>query len=276
MELFSPQEIGYASKVTREEKYSDYAAFTEKFKAKKTTDDCYTPPEIYEVIKKWVSENVRNLDGAEIVRPFFPGGDYQNFAYPDNCVVLDNPPFSRIAEIRRFYFSRGINYFLFAPALTLFSGKDLDDSFIVCGANITYENKAKIPTSFVTNMFSDDTKIYVCGNLCKMIEREDRKRLEAPALAPVRKIVYPECVTSAARLQSISKAGVDLRIKRQSVFKITRLDFQKGGDSIFGGGFLLSKSATKAKAEAEAEAKAEAKAVYKLSMREMEIIEGLK
>ena len=28
----------------------EYEQFVEKFKPKKTTDDCYTPPEIYEVI----------------------------------------------------------------------------------------------------------------------------------------------------------------------------------------------------------------------------------
>lgn len=29
-----------------------YEEFTEKFKPKKMTADCYTPPEIYEVIKQ--------------------------------------------------------------------------------------------------------------------------------------------------------------------------------------------------------------------------------
>ena len=28
----------------------EYLAFVDKFKTKKTTDDCYTPPAIYEVI----------------------------------------------------------------------------------------------------------------------------------------------------------------------------------------------------------------------------------
>lgn len=32
-------------------KGESYDEFVEKFKPKKTTDDCYTPPEIYEVIK---------------------------------------------------------------------------------------------------------------------------------------------------------------------------------------------------------------------------------
>lgn len=31
-----------------------YEEFVEKFKPNKTTDDCYTPPEVYKLIKDWV------------------------------------------------------------------------------------------------------------------------------------------------------------------------------------------------------------------------------
>lgn len=31
-----------------------YEEFVEKFKPKSTTDDCYTPPEVYKLIKDWV------------------------------------------------------------------------------------------------------------------------------------------------------------------------------------------------------------------------------
>ena len=40
-------------------KGESYDEFVEKFKPKKTTDDCYTPPEIYEVIKGWVCEKYK-------------------------------------------------------------------------------------------------------------------------------------------------------------------------------------------------------------------------
>ena len=54
-------------------KNETYEEFVEKFKPKKTTDDCYTPPEIYEVIKKWACEKYR-IDSKKIIRPFYPGG----------------------------------------------------------------------------------------------------------------------------------------------------------------------------------------------------------
>ena len=40
----------------RLEKFNDYEGFVEKFKPKKTTDDCYTPPAVYEAVKKWAVE----------------------------------------------------------------------------------------------------------------------------------------------------------------------------------------------------------------------------
>ena len=57
------------------------------------------------------------------MRPFWPGGDYQRENYPAGCVVVDNPPFSILSQICRFYNAHGVKYFLFAPALTLFSNR---------------------------------------------------------------------------------------------------------------------------------------------------------
>ena len=59
-------------------KSKTYEEFVEKFKPKKTTDDCYTPPGVYAVIKDWACKEY-GIDPAKIVRPFYPGGDYENF-----------------------------------------------------------------------------------------------------------------------------------------------------------------------------------------------------
>lgn len=39
-------------KQTALESNAEYEAFTDKFKHKLTTDDCYTPPKVYEAVKK--------------------------------------------------------------------------------------------------------------------------------------------------------------------------------------------------------------------------------
>ena len=41
-------------RVTRAEKHNDYEGFVDKFKPRKTTDDCYTPPAIYDEVVRWV------------------------------------------------------------------------------------------------------------------------------------------------------------------------------------------------------------------------------
>lgn len=96
-------------------KSQPYEEFVDKFKPKKTTDDCYTPPEIYDAVLAWVRAEYDVGDDVPIVRPFWPGADYERAQYPDGCVVVDNPPFSILAKIIRFNQAHGVRFFLFAP-----------------------------------------------------------------------------------------------------------------------------------------------------------------
>ena len=50
-------------------KHRDYEGFVEKFKPRKTTDDCYTPPQIYSAVRDWAcSEYYKNT--SPNVRPY--------------------------------------------------------------------------------------------------------------------------------------------------------------------------------------------------------------
>ena len=53
-----------------------YEELVESAKPKLTTDDCYTPENIYSVVRDYVAERY-GLDPGTFVRPFYPGGDYQ-------------------------------------------------------------------------------------------------------------------------------------------------------------------------------------------------------
>lgn len=131
----------------------EYQKFVDKFKPKLTTDDCYTPEIVYNAVRDWCVKEYK-LDGREIVRPFWPGGDYQAFDYPPRCVVIDNPPFSIMSEILKFYSAKGIDYFLFAPALTLFpSAANMPRvGYVVTSNEVIYANGAKVRTSFITSL----------------------------------------------------------------------------------------------------------------------------
>lgn len=90
------------TQISLEDINDEYKVFVEKFKPKKTTDDCYTPENIYETVKEWAC-NEYGINPEKIVRPFWPGGDYECYPYKDGDVVLDNPPFSIIGQIVKFY-----------------------------------------------------------------------------------------------------------------------------------------------------------------------------
>ena len=83
--------------------FRDYESYIAKFADKeKTTDDTFTPPDVYDAVVKYVS-SVYDMEGKVILRPFYPGGDYENAEYPENGVVIDNPPFSIFTNICKFY-----------------------------------------------------------------------------------------------------------------------------------------------------------------------------
>lgn len=127
-----------------------YEQFVEKFKPKKTTDECFTPEPVYKAVLDWACLEY-NLDPQAVVRPFWPGGDYENEDYTGK-VVIDNPPFSILTKICKFYDKNKVKYFLFAPTLTLFSTNSGKENYVVTDCNVIYKNGARVNTSFVTNM----------------------------------------------------------------------------------------------------------------------------
>ena len=225
-----------------------YAEFEDKFKPKKTTDDCYTPPSVYEAIKGWVIEEYGIGESRPIVRPFYPGGDYEKHEYPAGCVVIDNPPFSILSQILDFYNENNIDYFLFAPTLTLFSGNKPKCRYIINYCGIVYENGANVNTSFVTNL--DEYKIRIAPELIRRIKEAQRTSgSDRP------KYDYPLNVVTAARLTKLGRSGVEFKIRPEQCVFIRELDAQKEEDvALYGGGYLISDGAAAERAQAEARA----------------------
>ena len=257
-------------------KSKSYEDFVEKFKPKKTTDDCYTPPLVYEAVKEWACEKY-GISPDMIVRPFYPGGDYEHADYPDGCVVLDNPPFSILSKICEFYLDRNISFFLFAPSLTVFSGKNncLKITHIVCDADIEYDNGAIVHTGFVTNLGGDIVATSAPDLHQKIADAVNTLRKEKRRELP--KYAYPDNVLTSSMLQKFSKYGIEYQVRRGECTNISALDDQrKHGKAIFGNGLLLSQRKAKEKAAAEKAAAEKASAhIWTLSEREKEIIESL-
>ncbi len=229
----------------------EYTAFLEKFKAAKTTDDCYTPELVYDAVADFVSGNY-SIERSRFVRPFYPGGDYTAYPYKEDSVVVDNPPFSILAAIISWYAEHNVKFFLFAPALTLFSSSSSSSSSALpCGVGITYENGANVSTSFLTNLENETVRVKTYPELYKAIQEADRitqkeNKKELP------KYIYPDNVITAAIAQRWCKYGVQYVCKVEDSLRIGALDAQKPiGKSIFGNGYLLSSSAAAERAAAE-------------------------
>ena len=255
---------GVPRQMTFADESPEYAAFVEKFKPKKTTDDCYTPDNVYDAARDWAVRKYR-LEGAEIVRPFWPGGDYEAFDYPAGCVVIDNPPFSIISKIVRFYHANRIDYFLFAPYLTnLAIGAGCAGvNHVVAPCTVRYENGAGIATSFVTNL--GDDFILSAPDLMDAIRKANDANLKAGKKS-LPKYVYPDCVVTSASFGYLCHHHTQFTLKRSECAFIRGLDAQ-GDKGIFGGGYIISERAAAERAAAERAAAT----FWELSPREREI-----
>ncbi len=271
---------------SKQEGNDEYNDFLDKFEVKKTTDDCYTPDSVYEAVAQWVAKEY-GLDRDCFVRPFFPGGDYQAHDYAPEDIVVDNPPFSIISQIVKFYSEEGISFFLFAPALTLFSGSASDCcTALPVGASITYENGANVGTSFLTNLEPSELRFRTCPSLYAVVDRANSENLrrwkkELPHYS------YPNEVVLATMCNRYSKYGIDFQVLKSESKHIRQLDSQvDSGKAMYGSGYLLSERAAAERAAAERAAAERAAAEraaaeraaaehWALSDREKEIVRSL-
>ena len=285
--------INTAHTKAEKEKATYYDEFVEKFKPKLTTDDCITPPEIYDTIADYVAERYK-LNRETFVRPFWPGADYTKTEYPLGCCVVDNPPFSIISKIVCDLCAMGVRFFLFAPHLTICGiGRNacMPVTYLATKCDIVYENGAIVPTGFVTNMEPD----IIMRNDIELSGRVDAavKKIRRSNVNVLPKYIYPDYIITSRDLEKYTNQGIYFEIRREEGVVISALDSQKKmGKAIFGRGVLVSerKAAEKAAAEKAAAEKAAAEKAaaekaaaekadairWTISERERKIIDGLK
>lgn len=204
----------------RKIKGEPYEEFVEKFKPKKTTDDCYTPEIVYNAVSDWVSQEY-HLNKVDFVRPFYPGGDYEHFDYKGK-IVVDNPPFSILSQIVRFYVDKEIKFFLFAPTLTLCQYGDIC-TVMPIGVSIEYENGAVVITSFVTNLEPYDIRARTTPSLYKVVDEANRvnKKKDKKSLP---KYGYPTELITTAAIYPFAKYGIDFVVPRSESVRVSALD----------------------------------------------------
>lgn len=256
-------------------KSKTYEDFVDKFKPKKTTDDCYTPQIVYDAVKDWAVKE-QNWGGKTIVRPFWPGGNYETYDYPENCVVIDNPPFSCISKIATFYKEKNIDYFLFAPDLTMFNIRAAK-SRICVGYSVTYANGARVRTSFIS---SKGPLLRSAPELYRIVKDADARNRHVAAGAALPKYAYPDNVMTVSAVDLMSKHGIDYK-EDTGIFTRT-LDAQRAEKKgIFGCGIIVPMDAARKAQEATRRARnvtdplSGVDFVWKLSERELNELAAL-
>jgi hypothetical protein len=215
--------------ISKKSIFYEYESFEEKFKRKKTTDECYTPPYVYDLVLDYAMRNCK-LYGKNIVRPFYPELDYESYPYTENDVVVDNPPFSILSIIVQSFAYMNVPYFLFAPHLTLFNYDE--PTKIICGAKVMYDNGAVVATSFISNMFGG-TKIILAGTLNSELNMINKPKNNNPSY------IYPRNIVTVSILQKTVNEGVDMKI--ENGVRLSELQTMSGKSvKVFGGGYILS------------------------------------
>ena len=121
--------------------------------------------------------------------------------------------------------------------------------YVICMAEVTYQNGAVVRTSFTTNLVPDK-RIMVSGSLYRRIvdvQVNDTKQLT--------KFEYPDNLITCATMGKIAARGVDFEVPSASCAYVRRLDNMPGKNGLFGAGFLLSDRATAVKLDAERRAR---------------------
>lgn len=242
--------------------FNDYESFIKKFAENpKTTDECWTPNDVYEAVLTYV-RSIHDMTGKVVLRPFYPGGDYEHADYPSNGVVIDNPPFSIFLKIVKFYTDRGIPFFLFGPGLTISNACKYCTAVII-GGQLIFTNGAKIRCNFATNLLGD-TLITTSVALTKLLSACPSQKPRSRALP---KLVYPPEVLSVSDFQTLVGGDDDFSLQRNEA----HLVHEVGTRRVFGVHFITSTAqavraaqavgAAQAVRAAQAEKKAQAMAI---------------
>ena len=257
------------------EEDEEYQEFLEKFKLKKTTDDCYTPAPVYDAVARYVEETY-GISREKFVRPFYLGGDYLNEKYPEGCVVVDNPPFSIMSQILRHYDSKGIRFFLFAPTLTLFSSSSNTCTALPCTLAVIYENGASVNTSFLTNLEPGGVRFRSAPKLQAMVQ-EGIDEFTKTLKKQLPKYSYPPSIITSSWVGLLSRLGIEFSVPVAESEGISGLDSQKAsGKAIYGKGYIVSDRVKAEREKAEREkAKREKAERWELSERELAIVARL-
>ena len=204
-----------------------------------TYDECYTSPEVYDTVLKYAVERY-HLQDKHIVRPFVPSGNYQQYVYDENDVVIDNPPFSMTTEITKWYINHDIPFFLFINgiyAVSLSRGLHGKATVIATNANVSFYHKPNnkvVKLGFVTNL--EPKNIVIRGDVALTNKLNSLVKKKA-----LNEYKYPENLIKNSDILSAIRRGVELQLTTNNCLFEDNLDYNKEHklNAVHGGCYLV-------------------------------------
>ena len=221
--------------------FYDYEGYVAKFRTQdlpKTTDETYTPEDVYECVVDYVS-TIFPLEGKVVERPFYPGGDYRHYPYQPNGVVIDNPPFSILRQIVDYYLEIGHPFFLFAPEVCSAGYACNGCTVFFMDHDIVFGNGAKINVAFVGNL-TPQWGVVCASSLTRAIEAAPSQQPPKPKL---KSYAIPHNMLHFSELSTLAALEEDTAFHSAEVCP-TKAKYE-GRTVGFGYKFLLSDNAAK-------------------------------
>lgn len=261
--------------------FNDYESYVAKFQdsGPKTTDDTYTPRDVYEAVLNYVG-TIYDLTDKVILRPFYPGGDYEHAEYPENGVVIDNPPFSLYMPIVKFYTRYRIPFFIFGAGMTITNAVKYCTCVIV-SEQIIFDNGAKVKCNFASNLYGD-----IAMTTAPELDEAIRQCQSQKIKAELPQFRYPDNLVNVSDMQTICRGGIKFSVSRKESVVVRDLDLHPKKGGLFGPQLLMSdakgieKESARLRAqelarEAIAQEQARKSIPIELSKRECRIVERL-
>lgn len=211
----------------------EYEEWIKGFEVPHTTDECHTPVPLYNALLTYFLKKY-NLKDKNIIRPFYPGGDFENYPYSEGDVVFDNPPFSLTARIIRFYTSQNIPFIIFLPAQTCLHYAHLC-TLIIPREQMTFSNGARVAVAFATNLTPEivaesDPEL---EEVLKKVEKERAQKKARPSYD------YPPETLSFSKIATFSNAGVPYKLERTNYLIFIK---KLNGRELFAGRVVITDS----------------------------------
>ena len=174
---------------------------------KKTTDDCYTPPLVYEAVSEWVSSQY-GLDKNKFFSPVLSRAETTKTKITPTRLLSIILRFRFCQKIVKWYISQNVRFScLLLPYQPPSHGFPTYAPRSLLAQISPYENGAVISTSFCTNLEPHEIRMKTAPSLYAAGQKKPTTRTASNQLKHYPKYCYPPQLITSAQIYPFNKYG---------------------------------------------------------------------